>query len=165
MRIACTSCSAFLQGQSAENRSFKVHYGDLFVAIQNPVSVSTCLYSADLLSRSTKNKIYELPLTEQKVSVLLDATETAIRLKPQNFYKFVQVLEMHSSGSLGLCDKLRNTCCESDYYFFVPLHFCSKTAQFMSQMISSSASLSPTRSGEHEGIIMIYMYNNYILQS
>ena len=115
--------SVFVQGnESAENRSFKIHYAELFDAIQNPVCLSTCLYSIDLLSRNTRNKIYELGLTEQKVSVLLDATETTIRLKPQNFYKFVEVLEMHSSMQ-DLCGKLRHTCGECDNYLCLCLSY------------------------------------------
>ena len=66
------------------------------------------MFSADLLSRDTRRKITQLSLTEQKVSTLLDATETVISLDPQNFYKFVNELEKDSPLQ-HLCDKLRST--------------------------------------------------------
>ena len=97
--------------KSAEYRSFKSHYADLFNGIQNPVSLSASLYAVDLLPRDTKRRINELALTEQKVSELLDAMETAIRLDPMNFHKFVKAMEKDSSMQ-HLCDKLRFTCGE-----------------------------------------------------
>ena len=104
--------SAVVQ-ESAEYRSFKSHYANLFNGIQNPVSLSARLYAVDLLSRDTKKKIYELTLTEQKVSELLDAMETAIRLDPQNFHKFVEEMEKDSSMQ-HLCGKLMSTCGKCD---------------------------------------------------
>ena len=78
------------QHTSAEYRSFRDHFADLFAGIQNPIMLSVTrsvrLFSAGVLSRDTRKKISELPLTEQKVSTLLDATVTMISLDPQNFY-------------------------------------------------------------------------------
>ena len=54
-----------------------------------------------------------MTLTEQRVSELLDATETTIQLDPQNFHKFVEKLAKDSSMQ-HLCDKLRSTCGECD---------------------------------------------------
>ena len=96
---------------SAEYRSFRDHFADLFVGIQNPIMLSVRLFTAGVLSRDTRKKISELPITEQKVSTLLDATETMISLDPQNFYKFVDELEKDSPMQ-HLCDKLRSTCGE-----------------------------------------------------
>ena len=105
-------CYAVVQEtKSAEYRSFKRHYADLFNGIQNPVSLSASLYAVDLLSRDTKRRINELPLTEQKVSELLDAVETAIRVNPVNFHEFLGVLGKDSSMKY-LCDKLRSVCGE-----------------------------------------------------
>ena len=58
--------------------------------------LSVRLYSARLISRDVRKKISELTLTEQKVSELLNVTEAMIRVNPQNFYKFVDVLEKDS---------------------------------------------------------------------
>ena len=86
---------------------------DLSDGIQNPTSLANRMFSADLLSRDTRRRISELPLTEQKVSTLLDVTETMIILNPQNFYKFVVELEKDSPMQ-HLCDKLRFTCGECE---------------------------------------------------
>ena len=103
--------AAFQETESVEYRSFKSHYADLFNGIQNPVSLSASLYAVDLQSRDTKKKINDFQITEDKVSELLDATETAIRLDPQNFHKFVK--EMGKDSSMQhLCGKLRSTCGE-----------------------------------------------------
>ena len=71
------------------------------------------LCSAGLLSRDTRRKICELTLTEQRVSVLLDASETMINMDPRSFYKFVGELEKDRPMQ-HLCDKLRSTCGECD---------------------------------------------------
>ena len=75
--------------------------------------LSVRLFSARLISRDVRKKISELALTEQKVSELLNATEAMIRVNPQKFYKFVDVLEKDSALQ-DLCDKLRSTCGECD---------------------------------------------------
>ena len=105
--------AAVQETESAEYRSFQRYYADLFKSIGDPTSLAAELYSAGLLIRDTRRKIYELPLTEQKVCELLDATETAIRLEPSNYHKFVEALEKDSSMQ-HLCGKLRSTCGECD---------------------------------------------------
>ena len=52
-------------------------------------------------------------MDSEKVSVLLVAIETTIRLDPQKFSKFVEALEKDSSMQ-HLCGKLRSTCGECD---------------------------------------------------
>ena len=105
--------SAVQETESAEYRSFQRHYADLLETVRNPVPLAARLYSADLLSRHTRDKINELTLREQKVTELLVATETAIRLDPSNYHKFVEALEKDSSMQ-HLCGKLRSTCGECD---------------------------------------------------
>ena len=105
--------AAVQETESAEYRSFRSHYAGLLEAIGNPTTLAARLYSAGLLSRETKRKIYELSLTEQKVTELLDATEITIRLDLGNFHKFVEALEKDSSMQL-LCAKLWATCGECD---------------------------------------------------
>ena len=51
-------------------------------------------------------------MDEDKITELLNATETAIQLEAQNFYKFVEALE--DSSMQHLCGKLRSTCGECD---------------------------------------------------
>ena len=99
--------------ESAEYRSFQRHYADLYKSIGDPTSLAAELYSAGLLSRETRMNISDLTLRQQKVSVLLDATETTIRLDPSNYHKFVEALEKDSSMQ-HLCGKLRSTCGECD---------------------------------------------------
>ena len=89
--------AAFQETESVEYRSFKSHYADLFNGIQNPVSLSASLYAVDLQSRDTKKKINDFQITEDKVSELLDATETAIRLE-----ETCSTSGRYSGGSAGL---------------------------------------------------------------
>ena len=105
--------AAVQETESAEYRSFRDHYADLFESIRNPAPLAARLYSAGLLSRHTRDKINELTLREQKVTELLVATETAIRPDPSNYHKFVEALEKDSSMQ-HLCGKLRSTCGECD---------------------------------------------------
>ena len=105
--------AAVQETESAEYRSFQRHYADLLEDIRNPTTLAARLYSAGLLSRHTRDKINELTLREQKVTELLVATETTIRLDPSNYHKFVEALEKDSSMQ-HLCGKLRSTCGECD---------------------------------------------------
>ena len=101
-------------GESAEYRSFRDHFDDLLESIQNPTTLSDRLFTAGLLSRETRKRICSRSLVDtEKVSVLLDATETTIRLHPSNYHKFVKALEKDSSMQ-HLCGKLRSTCGECD---------------------------------------------------
>ena len=95
--------------------TFQEYYADLLKSIGDPTSLAAELYSAGLLSRETRINIsVDLTLVDsQKVSVLLDAIETAIRLNPSNYHKFVEALEKDSSMQ-HLCGKLRSTCGECD---------------------------------------------------
>ena len=106
--------SAVQETESAEYRAFQRNFADLFKSIGDPTSLAAELYSAGLLSRETRKRIYSRTLVESdKVSELLDATETAIRLDPSNYHKFVEALEKDSSMQ-HLCGKLRSTCGECD---------------------------------------------------
>ena len=105
--------AAVQETESAECRSFQRHYADLLETIGNPTPLAARLYSAGLLSRHTRDKINELTLREQKVTELLVATETTIRLDPSNYPQFVEALEKDSSMQ-HLCGKLRSTCGECD---------------------------------------------------
>ena len=107
--------SAVQETESAEYCSFQDHFADLFESIQNPTTLSARLYSAGLLSRETRDKIFTrgVLVDSEKVSVLLVAIDTTIRLDPQKFSKFVEALEKDSSMQ-HLCGKLRSTCGECD---------------------------------------------------
>ena len=105
--------AAVQETESAEYRSFQRHYADLLEDIRSPTTLAARLYSDGLLSRHARDKINELTLREQKVTELLVATETAIRLDPSNYHKFVEALEKDSSMQ-HLCGKLRSTCGECD---------------------------------------------------
>ena len=109
--------SAVQESESAEFRAFQMHFADLF-KLGDPTcnSMAAELYSAGLLSRETRDKIFSrgAPLVDsEKVFELLVATETAIRLDPSNYHKFVDALEKDSSMQ-HLCGKLRSTCGECD---------------------------------------------------
>ena len=99
--------------ESAEYRSFQRHYANLLENVGNPTTLAARLYSAGLLSRHARDKINDLTLREQKLTELLIATETTIRLDPSNYHKFVEALEKDSSMQ-HLCGKLRSTCGECD---------------------------------------------------
>ena len=102
---------------SAEYRSFCEHFVDLFEGIQEPISVSVRLFSANILHIKTKQTIYSLERPAQQRNELLDAVERQIRVNPQNFYKFVDELDSSDSSMQHLCDKLRSTCGECDIMF------------------------------------------------
>ena len=95
--------------KSAEYRSFKEHFADLFEGIQDPVVVlSARLFTADLLDRETRRTICSLVIPAQQRNELLNAVEGRIILDPQNFYKFVDELEKDRPMQ-HLCHKLRST--------------------------------------------------------
>ena len=106
---------AVQETESAEYRSFRDHFADLFESIQNPTTLSVRLYSAGLLSLEIRNKILSrgVLVDSEKVSVLLVAIETTIHQNSSNYHKFVEALEKDSSMQ-HLCGKLRSTCGECD---------------------------------------------------
>ena len=112
MLILLVYYAAVQETESAEYRSFRSHCADLSEAIRYPTTLAATLYSAGVLSCETTRKIIELS-DLQKVTELLDATETTIRLDPSNYHKFVEALEKDSSMQ-HLCGKLRFTCGECD---------------------------------------------------
>ena len=98
-----------IASESDEYRSFRRLYADLFKSIGDPTSLAAELYSAGLLSQEARKRIYSRTLVDSdKVCELLDATETAIRLDPSNYHKFVRALEKDSSDPIQrhLCRKL-----------------------------------------------------------
>ena len=97
---------------TAECRSFQLHYAELLETFRNPTVLAARLYSAGLLSRDTRRKIDGRDLTES-ASEILAAIETAIQLDSNNFHKFMEVLEKDSSMQ-HLCGKLRSTYGECD---------------------------------------------------
>ena len=111
--VYCTAVQK--TGESAEYRSFRDHFSDLFESIQNPTTLSVRLYSAGLLPLQTRNKILSrgVLVDSEKVSVLLVAIETIIHQNSSNYHKFVEALEKDSSMQ-HLCGKLRSTCGECD---------------------------------------------------
>ena len=104
---------------SAEYRSFQCHYAGLFESISNPTTLAARLFSAGLLSRDTRKKIAGRGLADsEKVSEILDAIETTIKLEPRNFSNFVKELEKDSTLR-ELCSKLKSTCGEDSNYMHV----------------------------------------------
>ena len=96
---------------SAEQQSFRRHFADLSESIQNPTTLASRLYSADMLSRERRNNIGSLHLSVEQIGQLLDAVEGQIKVDSRKFYKFVDELEKDSS-MCHLCDKMRSTCGE-----------------------------------------------------
>ena len=65
-----------------------------------------------LFIQETRKRICSRTLVDSdKVSELLDAIETTIRLDPSNYHKIVEALEKDSSMQ-HLCGKLKSTCGE-----------------------------------------------------
>ena len=73
---------------SAEYQSFRRHFADLSESIQNPTTLASRLYSAEILSREKRNNIGSLQLSVEQIGQLLDAVESQIKVDSQNFYKF-----------------------------------------------------------------------------
>ena len=105
---------------SAEYQSFRRHFADLFESIQNPITLASRLYSAEVLSCERRNNTGSLQLSVEQIGQLLDAVEGQIKLDSQNFYKFVDELEKDSPMH-HLCDKLKSTCGEP-----LIMHVCLK---------------------------------------
>ena len=100
--------------ESAEYRSFKKHFEDLFRSIQEPIALSMRLFNAGLLHTETRISICSLEqMPSLQRSKLLDAVEGQIIVDPQSFYKFVNELEKDRPMQ-HLCDKLRFTCGKCD---------------------------------------------------
>ena len=126
------------------------------MSIQNPATLASRLFAADLLPNETRKKICSrILIDEDKINALLDAIETAVRLEAQKFYKFLEALEKDSSMQ-HLCGKLRSTCGECDHVVMcVRVHpltsaWCSDVAQLRAQLILrrlSSVSLPPETIG------------------
>ena len=98
-----------LQEHSAEICAFQQHFADLFDSIQNIPTVSARLFSVRLLTNATREDICSFPTRREQVNCLLGAVYRCITLDPQNFYKFVEALEMDLPMQ-HLCGKLRDTC-------------------------------------------------------
>ena len=94
---------------SAEYQSFKRHFANLSDTIQDPTTLASRLYSADMVSRERRNNIGSLQLLVEQIGQLLDAVEGQIKVDSQNFYKFLEVLEEEST-MCHLCNKMRSTC-------------------------------------------------------
>ena len=100
--------------ESAEYRSFKRHFEDLFNSIQAPIALSVRLFTVGLLHPATRKAIRSLEhKPSEQMSELLAAVEGQIIVDPQNFYKFVDELEKDRPMQ-HICDKLRFTCGECD---------------------------------------------------
>ena len=112
--------AVLLQEHSAEYRAFRKHFVDLFECIQNPPTLSACLFSMGLLSSAARKKICSFQLQEQQLDCLLGNMEGQVKGSPQNFHKFVEALEKDQSMQ-HLCDKLRDTCGEYKYVCLIPV--------------------------------------------
>ena len=112
-------CLSSQEQMSAEYQSFRRHFADLSESIQNPTTLASRLYSADMLSRERRNNIGSLQLSVEQIGQLLNAVEGQIKMDSQNFYKFVDELEKDSPMS-HLCDRMRSTCGEPS------MHVCLK---------------------------------------
>ena len=77
--------------------SFKKHRLELSKCIQYPMLLYCRLQSAGLLPHDRGMKKSDIALTKLGVSELLDAIEGIINSDPENFYKFVDVLEKDST--------------------------------------------------------------------
>lgn len=71
------------------------------------------LYSAEVISHETKQKVFDMTERDKRVIELLNASERKIRSEPEMFNRFVTELkkieELHSLG-----EKLLNTCGKCD---------------------------------------------------
>ena len=97
---------------AAAASAFKKHRGDLMRGIVEPLTLANDLYSNDVISEGTKNRIVVPSLTkEEKNIALLDAIEARIQTNPSDFWTLVTVLK----ADTVLCTfatKLRETYCK-----------------------------------------------------
>ena len=107
--MLCLPIVCFQEHNSAEHRSFKIHYGELIGVIPYPIALFGRLQTANILPQGTRIRSDWL-LTKQ-MQEFMDAIETSIQRDSENFYKFVEVLEEDSSLQ-HLWGMLRSTCGE-----------------------------------------------------
>ena len=73
--------------------AFKQSMGKLVFGLQNPDVFAIHLYSADLISEATRNEVLVMSLpTDRKNIILLKAVEAQIKLSPNKFDEFVEIL-------------------------------------------------------------------------
>ena len=73
--------------------AFKQCMGKLVFGLQNPDVFAIHLYSADLISEATRNEVLVISLpTDRKNIILLKAVEAQIKLSPNKFDEFVDIL-------------------------------------------------------------------------
>lgn len=69
------------------------------------------LYSAEVISQETKQKVSDITVRENQVMELLNASERKIKMDPKMFYNFVTALKKIDE-QLG--ENLLNTCGKCD---------------------------------------------------
>ena len=85
---------------------------DLFTAITNPDSIAHNVYSAFIIDNEVRDKILEHRLTSDKKQVLLTAVEAKIKLEPNVYYQFLDILSKDPSKK-RICQKMREKCGKS----------------------------------------------------
>ena len=76
-----------------ELRVFREHYGDLQLAFQSPHVSAGILYARGIIDEDTREGVqssYKTCVTRSQI--LLNAVEQAIKVQPQNFHQFLDVL-------------------------------------------------------------------------
>ena len=95
-----------------EYQVLKKYFGILTSSISEPVTLAANLYSADLISDSTRKKATsEYSSQEIRNHHILDELMTAIAIDSTNLTKIISVLQNHPPNLSAIADKMTK-----DYY-------------------------------------------------
>ena len=89
----------------------RAYMGDLVDAIHDAEipAITTKLYSSKVISRDTKDRV-RLPtlIATEKTSCLLDAVESAVKIRPQVLDTFLDILDQYRRPSAKIAKKMRD---------------------------------------------------------
>ena len=91
-----------------EYQVFQKYFGKLLRAISDPVRLAADLYSANLISESTRRTISEENNSRDiRKSLLLDELTKAVDLDPTNLKKIISVLECYPPFLSAIAEEMK----------------------------------------------------------
>lgn len=79
--------------ESTESSVLRKHYNELCEIIQSADYLALHLYSEGLISREVRDNVHASKVTTDKNIKLLAAVERTVRMNPDQFHEFLQILE------------------------------------------------------------------------
>jgi len=82
--------------ESTESCVLRKHYNGLCEIIQSADYLALDLYSEGLIGREVRDNVHASKVTTDKNIKLLAAVERTVRMNPDQFHEFLQILEKES---------------------------------------------------------------------